>query len=225
MATRKFARGEVKTSSDTLSGRIDKDEGEIKENKDRVDGVSQRVSAVDGRVTALDSKAAQTAQQVDTLRTDVKAVDGNAQKAQSTADRVAQSIVAVDQKFDQRWQNRSQFVAGPQKAVQFKINSSQLDDTYKGTLDQVADMMAKTPDAILVLEGRTDSTGDTEYNVALAQRRADSVQRYLVVEKNIQAYRIHQVSFGAARPIAENGSRQGREQNRAVTMSLFVPKQ
>jgi len=50
------------------------------------------------------------------------------------------------------------------------------------------------------------------------------VKRYLVVDKSIPMYRIHQTSFGAARPIAENTSRQGREKNRVVAVSVLVPQ-
>lgn len=225
IATRNFVRGDVKASSDALSARIDKNDGEIKETRDGVDKVNQRVTTVDGRVTDLDTK---TTQQLNGVRDDVKTADGDAKKAQASADKASAGVTVVDQKigqFDQKWLNRNQFVVGSSKAVQFKVNSAKLEEPYKGALDELADAMSKSPDALLVLEGRTDSTGDADYNVALAQRRADAVERYLVVEKNVPAYRIHQVSFGADRPIADNKSRDGREQNRAVTMSLMVPKQ
>jgi outer membrane protein OmpA-like peptidoglycan-associated protein len=221
VATRKFVRGENKNLNDTLTARIDKNEGEIKENKDKVDQVNQRVSTVDGRVTDLDSK---TTQGLNSVRTDVKTVDGNTQKAQGTADRAVEGVAAVDHKYDQKWQNRNLFVTDSEKTIQFKFNSAQLDQNYKDVLDQLADTMTKNPDAILVLEGRTDSTGDQAYNIALAERRAESVQRYLAVEKSVPIYRIHQVSFGAAKPLADNHSREGREQNRVVTVTMLTPK-
>src|SRR5262249_41695068 len=159
-------------------------------------------------------------QQLNAVKADITTANGNAQKAQASADSAAAGVKTVDQKYDkldQRWLSRNQFVVGTEKAVQFKTNSAQLENTSKGTLDERAASMLESAGSILVLEGRTDSTGDAQYNVALAQRRADAVQRYLVVEKNVPAYRIHQVSFGAERPVADNASRQGREQNRAVT--------
>jgi outer membrane protein OmpA-like peptidoglycan-associated protein len=221
VATRKFVRGENKTLSDNLSARIDKNEGEIKENKDKVDSVNQRVTVVDGRVTDLDSK---TTSELNSVRTDVKTVDGNAQKAQGAADRAAEGVTAVDHKYDQKWQNRNLFVTDTARTIQFKFNSWQLNEDDKNVLDQLAETMTKNPDAILVLEGRTDSTGDQVYNVNLAERRAESVQRYLAVEKSVPIYRIHQVSFGAAHPIADNHSREGREQNRVVTVTMLIPK-
>ena len=79
------------------------------------------------------------------------------------------------------------------------------------------------PDAILMLEGRTDSTGAKDYNVRLGERRVEAVRRYLAVEKGIPVYRIHEISFGAEKPLAENNTREGREKNRVVTVTILVP--
>ena len=80
------------------------------------------------------------------------------------------------------------------------------------------------PDALVVLEGRTDSTGNSDYNVKLGERRIEAVRRYLAVEKNVPVYKIHEISFGSAQPIADNKSREGREKNRAVAMTILLPK-
>ena len=221
MATRKFMRNEVKTSSDTLNTRIDstKDElnGEIKETRDNVDRVNTRVTGVDGRVTDLDSR---TTQGLNTLKGDVQNVDQKAAQAQTSANRVAGDVVVLDQKF----QNRNQFTVAGEKAIQFKFNSSKLDNNYKAVLDEIAEMVSRSPDAIIVLEGHTDSVGDQEYNVKLGERRVDSVRRYLAIDKNLPVYRIHEVSFGAAKPVAPNDSKDGREKNRAVTMMVLIPR-
>jgi outer membrane protein OmpA-like peptidoglycan-associated protein len=82
----------------------------------------------------------------------------------------------------------------------------------------------QNPDAIVVLEGRTDSVGSKDYNVKLGERRIEAVRRYLAVEKGVPVYRIHDISFGAEKPVAENKTRDGREKNRAVTMTILVPK-
>jgi len=221
VSTRKFTRNEVKTSADTLNTRIDttKDEinGEIKETRDNVDRVNTRVTSVDGRVTELDSK---TTQGINSLKGDVQNVDQKAAQAQSGVNRVSGDVVTLDQKF----QNRNQFTVATEKAIQFKFNSDKLDKTYMATLDEVAEMLKGNPDAIVVLGGHTDSIGDKDYNVKLGERRVESVRHYLAVEKEVPVYKIHQVSFGDARPVAENNSRDGREKNRAVTMMVLIPR-
>ena len=58
----------------------------------------------------------------------------------------------------------------------------------------------------------------------LGERRIEAVRRYLAVQKGVPVYKIHDISFGAEKPIAENKTRDGREKNRAVTMTVLVPK-
>jgi len=99
-----------------------------------------------------------------------------------------------------------------------------LEPTYKAILDEIAEMLTQNADAIVVLEGRTDSTGDQDYNVKLGERRVEAVRHYLAVDKNVPVYKIHEISFGAARPVAANNSRDGREKNRAVTMMVLLPR-
>jgi outer membrane protein OmpA-like peptidoglycan-associated protein len=220
-ATKKYVRNTVKTSSDALTARIEGNESEIKEVRDDVDkkvsDVDARVSGVDAKVSDLDSR---TSEQFNTVRTDVQNADQKAGQAQSSADRVAGNVTTLDQKF----QNRNNFNATDEKSVQFKVNSATLDKQYMEVLDEIANALMQNPDSIVVLEGRTDNTGAKDYNVKLGERRIDAVRRYLAVEKSVPVYRIHDISFGAEKPVAENKTREGREKNRAVTMTILVPK-
>ena len=216
-ATKKYVRNTVKTSSDTLTARIEGNEGEIKEVRDNVDKVDTKVSGVDAKVSDLDSR---TSEQFNTVRTDVQSADQKASKAQSSADRVAGNVTTLDQKF----QNRNNFNVTDEKAVQFKFNSATLDQQYMEVLDEIANALMQKPDSIVVLEGRTDNSGAKDYNVKLGERRIEAVRRYLAVEKGVPVYRIHDISFGAEKPVAENKTKEGREKNRAVTMTILVPK-
>ena len=219
-ATRKYVRNTVNTSADTLNARIDTNDGEIKEVRDNVDKVDKRVTGVDSKVSDLDTRT-------NALKGDIQNVDQHAQnadqhaaQAQSSADHASSSVSALDERF----QNRNQFNISDEKAIQFKFNSATLDKQYMDTLDQIASALMQNPNSILVLEGRTDSTGAKDYNVQLGERRVEAVRRYLVVEKGVPVYKIHEVSFGAAKPVAENNTREGREKNRAVVMTVMIPK-
>jgi outer membrane protein OmpA-like peptidoglycan-associated protein len=220
VATRKFTRNEVKTSADTLNAKIDTTATDIKENVDRVD---QRVTTVDGKVTDLDGRTTTAINSVkgdvQAVKGEVSAVDQKAGQAQTLAQRATGDITNLGQKF----QDRNQFAVVTEKAVPFKFDSAKLDDAHKAALDEVATALSQNPNAIIVLEGRTDSTGNSEYNVKLGERRVDAVRRYLAVEKTVPVYRIHEISLGAARPIAPNDSRDGREKNRAVVISVLSP--
>jgi outer membrane protein OmpA-like peptidoglycan-associated protein len=227
IASRKFVRNEVKTSSDQLSGEISKTNGEVKETKDSVDQVNQKVAGVDQRVTGVDQKYDQrvagvdskvsdldsrTTQGINGLKTDVNSVS-------SKVDQTNSSVSSLDKKF----QNRNNFQVSVQKSVLFKFDSADLKTADKSPLDEVASALSQNPDAIIVLEGHTDNTGDSTYNMRLGERRVDAVRRYLAIEKNVPVYRIEQISFGSEKPLAPNNSKDGREQNRSVSISVLVP--
>jgi outer membrane protein OmpA-like peptidoglycan-associated protein len=221
IASRKFVRNEVKTSSDALSTRIDANEGDIKEAHDGIARVDQRVTGVDDRLTRVSTE---TGQRLDGLKGDVSAVDQRVatvdQNARAATERVGGSVNALDQKF----QNRNNYSVANEKAITFRFDSATLDAAQQPLLDEIAQVLTQNPNALVVLEGRTDSSGDQEYNVRLGERRVEAVRRYLAVDKGVPVYKIHQISFGAAQPIAPNDSREGREKNRAVSITLLIPR-
>ena len=228
-ASRGYVRKTVNTSSDALSARIEKDENETKEIRDSLDkkitGVDTKVAAVDSRVSGVDTKVSEldskTTQGMNTLKTDVQGVDQRAGQARSAADRAANEVNVLGQRF----QNRNMYnVSDDEKSIQFKFDSGKIDQTYMTALDEVAAAVSQNPDAFVVLEGRTDAVGDKDYNVRLGERRIEAVRRYLAVDKGVPVYKIHEISFGSEKPIAENKTKDGREKNRAVTMSVMVPK-
>jgi outer membrane protein OmpA-like peptidoglycan-associated protein len=227
IASRKFVRNEVKTSSDQLSGQIDKTNGEVKETKDSVDQVNQRVAGVDSRVTSVDQKYDQkvagvdskvsdldsrTTQGINGLKSDVNGVSGK-------VDQTNNNLTSLDKKF----QNRNNYQVSVQKSVLFKFDSADLKSADKSPLDEAAMVLTQNPDAIIVLEGHTDNTGDANYNMRLGERRVDAVRRYLAIDKSIPVYKIEQISFGSEKPIAPNNSKDGREQNRSVSIMVLVP--
>jgi outer membrane protein OmpA-like peptidoglycan-associated protein len=65
--------------------------------------------------------------------------------------------------------------------------------------------------------GHTDSDGRAEYNQALSQWRADAVRKYLA-DKGVAAYRMTAKGYGEDKPIASNGSADGRAKNRRVEL-------
>jgi outer membrane protein OmpA-like peptidoglycan-associated protein len=66
-----------------------------------------------------------------------------------------------------------------------------------------------------VVEGHTDSQGSESYNLTLSQNRADAVRAYLV-SRGYNANRIEAHGIGKARPVSENGTAEGRANNRRV---------
>jgi outer membrane protein OmpA-like peptidoglycan-associated protein len=231
IATRKFTRNEVKTSHDQLdsklSAQIEATNGQVKETQDSVNRVNTRVTTVDQRVTTVDQKIDQQIAGVNTKVSDldtktttgINGVRTDVTGVRTTADTTNRNLTALDQKF----QNRNNYSMSTQKNVLFKFDSATLTDEGKAALDEVAAAVTGSPDSILVLEGHTDNTGDKTYNIRLGERRIEAVKRYLAVDKGVPVYKIEEISFGAEKPIVPNDTKQNREQNRAVTLSVMMP--
>jgi outer membrane protein OmpA-like peptidoglycan-associated protein len=226
VATRKFTRNEVHTSADQLNAKIEKTDSNVKEVSDRVTTLDTRTNEQGHRLDSLNGDLQKTNSDLQKTNGDLQKTSERTTQAQTTA-QGAQSLAGQTQgrvvTLEENFQNRNQFTVTAEKVVTFKFGSANLDQTYTSMLDEVAQMVSQSPDALIVLEGRTDSVGDQTYNVQLGERRAEAVKRYLVVEKSVPMYRIHQMSFGAARPIADNKSKDGREKNRVVAISVLVP--
>jgi peptidoglycan-associated lipoprotein len=80
-------------------------------------------------------------------------------------------------------------------------------------LDDAVSKLMQNPNVRVTIEGHADSLGTSEYNLALGERRANSVRDYLTT-RGITNTRLRTVSYGEDRPIADNRTAQGRAQNR-----------
>ena len=114
----------------------------------------------------------------------------------------------------------------PEEPITFTI----LFDTDKSDIraDQVAtirrglELLRQYPTADAVIEGHADYRGRQAYNQALSERRAASVRDYLVAG-GIDADRLSTVGYGETRPVADNDTPEGQQQNRrATTMTVRI---
>ncbi len=103
------------------------------------------------------------------------------------------------------------------EGVSFKSGSAELTPGSIAVLDKVAESLGAWPEVRLEVQGHTDSSGSAELNRNLSQKRAETVRDYLVM-KRIAPERVTAVGYGEDRPIADNGSREGRATNRRVEL-------
>ena len=93
----------------------------------------------------------------------------------------------------------------------------------KAQLDQIAQQALNAKGYVLEVSGFASADGSTEANRRLSQRRADTVIRYLVETHNIPLRRIiTPYGYGEAQAVADNATREGREQNRRVEVKVLV---
>lgn len=101
--------------------------------------------------------------------------------------------------------------------ARFEWGSRQILPSYRPVLDSLAERLVARPALRVEIRGHTDATGGRRENLALSIARASVVRRYLIA-RGVPAERIRTVGFGAARPMADNRSREGRAQNRRVEL-------
>ena len=112
--------------------------------------------------------------------------------------------------------------------IQFATGKNDIQPKYAGEIKKVADYMQKYPTVKGVIEGHTDNVGSAAANMKLSQRRAEAVRSYLIKKHGIAADRLTAKGYGMTRPIADNGTEAGRQQNRRITAvldSVTVEKQ
>ncbi|WOI22570.1 OmpA family protein [Nonlabens ulvanivorans] len=120
--------------------------------------------------------------------------------------------------------------AAPTVEEQEKLNQyakTILFDTGKATikaesakvLADITAILKKYPTAKFSIDGHTDSVGSAKLNQRLSDSRANEVKNYLVAN-GIDEFRLSSVGYGEARPVADNGTKTGRSQNRRVEINL-----
>jgi outer membrane protein OmpA-like peptidoglycan-associated protein len=100
-------------------------------------------------------------------------------------------------------------------SVLFASGKSTVLPTAQAKLNAVADALKDQADHDIIVEGHTDAQGSDASNMELSQSRAQTVRDYLV-SRGVPANRIRAQGVGEARPVADNGSVEGRANNRRV---------
>jgi peptidoglycan-associated lipoprotein len=83
------------------------------------------------------------------------------------------------------------------------------------SLEAQANWLKATPGFTVILEGHADERGTREYNLALGERRANSVKEFLV-SLGVDGSRIQTISYGKERPAAEGSTSEAWAENRRV---------
>ena len=104
--------------------------------------------------------------------------------------------------------------------VLFEVNGAALQPGAQAELLRLADYLNRNPDRKIMIEGHTDNTGGSDYNLQLSQLRAQSVDSYLV-SSGVPPERIRAIGYGETRPEAPNDSATGRQQNRRVEIVIL----
>jgi outer membrane protein OmpA-like peptidoglycan-associated protein len=101
--------------------------------------------------------------------------------------------------------------------ILFETGSATMRAESMALVDQIAAMLKGHTDLALSVEGHTDDVGVEAANQKLSEARAASVVAALI-NRGIAAGRLSSAGFGESRPVADNKTESGREQNRRVEL-------
>ena len=101
----------------------------------------------------------------------------------------------------------------------FAFDKFDLNDEARAMLDEVVAWLRDNPELTVEIGGHTDDRGSDEYNQKLSENRAKAVYDYFV-QHGVEASRLSYKGYGESRPIATNGTEEGRQANRRVELKL-----
>ncbi|HJY28196.1 MAG TPA: OmpA family protein [Pyrinomonadaceae bacterium] len=183
--------------------------------------LEERASDTENKLSQVEANAQRLSGQLEELAAVSNAARGGAKAAQATADAAVAGVNATNERISAL----DDYAPQETTAVNFRSGSAVLSADSKTKLDDIASKAMNAKGYVLEVSGYADSRGSINLNRQLSQRRADAVIRYLVENHNIPLRRIvTPYGYGEMNPVAENDTREGREQNRRVEIKLLVNK-
>jgi peptidoglycan-associated lipoprotein len=180
--------------------------GETKVVNERIDGVEEQVEQNQTRLATHETRIEQAAGEArEASRTAREALDRAQEAGRLAEGKLLYEVVLTDQD------------------VRFGFDRSELSPEARAALDRFAEGLKSENRSVYVeIQGHTDSVGQDAYNEELGLERAEAVRRYLNREHGLPLHRMNVISYGEASPLADNGSREGRAQNRRVALVVLA---
>ncbi len=171
----------------------------------KIQGIETAIEENQKRIREHDEKLASIGSLITQQQAELKSVDGKIEEVK----RYAQGTLISKEIL----QN---------KESKFKFDSYELSPETKAALDAfVQKLIEDNRGVYLEIQGHTDSTGSDEYNLVLGKKRADAVMEYLYKQYHVPLHRMQVISLGSSAPIADNGTKDGRAQNRRVEILVY----
>jgi peptidoglycan-associated lipoprotein len=181
--------------------------------------VNRNVGAVNEKLDGVSAEVEQTQERVQRNETRIGEVDRAAADAKGSADQALARATDAERAAKGKLLYT---VTLSNDKVTFPKNRASISDGAKQLIDEaVAQLKQENRGVFFEIEGHTDSTGPTELNRKLGAERAEAVRDYLHDEHGIALNRMAVISYGEARPVADNKSRANRAQNRRVVIEVL----
>ncbi|OGS44846.1 MAG: hypothetical protein A2539_03720 [Elusimicrobia bacterium RIFOXYD2_FULL_34_15] len=133
---------------------------------------------------------------------------------------IPEKVVVEEKKISVKEEKRG-LVVNLASSVLFDSGKSELKPGAFDMLNEVVKLMQEYPDNNILIEGHTDSYGSDAYNKRLSEKRAQSVYDMLVSKYSVDSKRLSAIGYGEEKPMADNKTAAGREQNRRVEIIIL----
>ena len=215
-ASKKF----VRTKTAPIEARVGELGDETAQNAERIEGLEGRV---DRDVSRLDER---TQSAIADAGEALQAADNAQASADDAAERAAEARTFAGAGLDRLERtmiDMTQYREVSKESILFGFDSATLTDDATARLDSLGAAIGGRERYAIELRGFTDSTGDVDYNLRLSERRAETVARHLNAKYGVPLRYIYRIGLGKDAPEAENNSREGRQKNRRVEVTLYTP--
>ena len=207
-ATKKFVRtsvGEVNDKVDSLGRSVEETQERTRRNEGRIQEVDQKAQAAQSSADKANTAAGDAARAASAAGDSASAANNKVETLNKTVNRLVYEVVLSEDEGN------------------FKFNNVDLPDEAKARLDDLISQMKADPKgAFFEIEGHTDNVGPSEVNERIGLERAEAVKRYLYEHHQIPLHKMNVISYGEAKPVGENKTKEGRAQNRRVVIRVLA---
>ena len=203
-------------------------EGQLVADKIRFDEQDLRSaqalkSTVDPLEAELNEKLKQQQAEQERLAGQIAETQALTAQAQAAADKAQQTADYANNRIN----GLDDFDSIKTITVPFAVNSAKLGPKAQATIDEAAAWVKtqNTKGWVMAVVGYADSTGSSQRNIDLSERRANAVIYYIVSKYKMPLNRLVQpFGYGQLEPVGDNKSKEGRAKNRRVEIRLMVNK-
>jgi outer membrane protein OmpA-like peptidoglycan-associated protein len=190
------------------------------------------IAMAQAATSAAEDRRAKLAEEREKSRLDARTREADAAHAEADATRVAAAgaaTLAASKAEDMQRQIDALQAKTTERGIVLTLGdvlfTSGRADLKAGTasnLDRLVGFLRDNATRNVEIEGHTDNVGSDDTNLGLSQRRAEAVKSFLV-QQGIDSGRIVASGKGEHRPVADNESEGGRQQNRRVEVIIGDP--
>jgi outer membrane protein OmpA-like peptidoglycan-associated protein len=229
-ATKKYV---AKTVS-PIEARVSQTEGKNNDQDKALAGHGTQIEELDRdlsrtkeKLNDTDSKATAAGRAAGEARDKAEGAQRTADGAAKSADNargLAETGIERTNQLERTVVAMNKFQMLKSESVLFPFGQSKLNKDAQAQLEALAKTVAGMDRYVIEIQGYTDKTGSPTFNEKLSDERAQAVARFLANKENIPVRSITTLGSGAAAPVGDDKTREGRKMNRRVEVRVFVPE-